>query len=198
MSIDEIYTSEFLDKIQTLKHSESEPVLFCKLLVAFFAVSNYRNMIDHTVYNYNTGLVNELINKSEPKTATEGAVLLQLFFKVMFKIVDKDKPDSTVTMTDAIVDTFTKMMNLSAAQSSLKKTGELREYTKKEELQLINMDEAMHKVIGTRNHIVTELVNLTRNADPVYKKAEQDDLDLHFIKSSMDFLILLLQFNESN
>jgi citrate synthase len=116
----------------------------------------------------------------------------------MFKVVDKDEPDSTTTMTDAVVNTFTKMMNLSAAISSLKKTGELREYTKKEELQLANMTEAMHKVVGTRNHIITELVRLTKNAGPVFKKASEDELDMNFIKSSIDFLTLLVQFNESN
>jgi hypothetical protein len=116
----------------------------------------------------------------------------------MFKVTDKKDGNKETSMTSAIVDTFTTMMNLATALQSLSKIADIRELDRKENLIYEKMRTEMKKSSDTRNHIVSELVNLTQNSEAIYKKAEKDSMDMDFIKGSMDFLRLLLQFNESN
>lgn len=198
MKRDEMYTSEFIDSIQTLKGDDSDQKLFCKLLVSFFAISDYLNIHNGTRYTYNTKKVNDLIQGGEAVKLTEGAIMLEMFFKIMFKVTDKNDGKKEVSMTSAIVDTFTTMMNLATALQSLSKIADIRELDRKENLIYDKMKDEMKKSSSTRNHIVSELVNLTQNSEAIYKKAEKDSMDMDFIKGSMDFLRLLLQFNESN
>lgn len=199
MKRDEMYSPEFIENIQTLKADSSDQNLFCKLLVSFFAISDYINIYHNIRYTYNAKKVIELVDNADSHSLTEDAAMLQMFFKVMFKVTKKEDFNNTeVSMTNAIVDTFSEMINLVTALQSLDKISEVRDFDRKEKILHEKMLEAMKKTSGTRNHIISELVKCVEHREAVYKTAEKDDLDIRFIRNSIGFLSLLLQFNESN
>jgi hypothetical protein len=200
MDIDEDYSGRFLIDIQSLKdENNSNPALFSKLLVAFYAISKYRNVYNtDKVYRYDTKKVQELINSSDPKKLTENAAMLQLFFKWFFKVIDKNNPDETTTITHAIIDTFAQMIDLSALMSSLLKIKEVRELKPIENANIDRLGKEMTRVIGTRNHIISELVKTIENQSMIFDKASEDGVDKFLLESAYDYLKLLTQFDESN
>jgi hypothetical protein len=200
MDVEEVYSSKFLIDIQSLKDENNfNPVLFSKLLVAFYAISNYRDVYNtDKVYMYNTKKVQESINSFDKKKLTENASMLQLFFKLFFKVVDKKKPNETTTITHAIVDTFAQMIDLSALMSSLLKIKDIREFTPIEKANVDRLEKEMIRVIGTRNHIISELINTVNNQDIIFNKALDDGLDKSLLSNAYDYLKLLTQFDESN
>lgn len=200
MDIDEAYSGRFLIDIQSLKdENNSNPGLFSKLLVAFYAISKYRNVYNSDkVYRYDTKKVQELINSSDPKKLTENAAMLQLFFKWFFKVIDKNKPDETTTITHAIVDTFAQMIDLSALMSSLLKIKEVRELKPIENANIDRLEKEMTRVIGTRNHIISELVKAIDNEAMIFDRASEDGADKILLIKAYDYLKLLTQFDESN
>ena len=199
--MEEAYTGKFLIDIQSLKdENNANPVLFSKMLVGFYAISTYKSIYDtHKVYKYNTKKVQEQIKSFEDgKKITENALLLQLFFKMFFKVVDKSKPDETTTITHAIVDTFAKMIDLSALMSSLLLIKNVRELKPIEQATIDRLEKEMVNAIGTRNHIISELVKVIENKNFIFERASEDGVDKVLLTGGFDYLKLLTQFDESN